>query len=661
MLPANYVRRMAGNTRVSAATAFAGLLMLTGCATVAAAPPSEPADESPPTTSALARDQDDPWALDAPGPPTLGGQLAEFRDDDGVLSLQGALDLFASTFGEMPGGDPERFDLPEHLPTSMAVRWMLSYLDQLDDDQRATLDRWIAPGEVYTDAGPHIHGFRRTAGADEEDRAGAALHDLAMEMRALIAERLGSDLGIVLATSLAPADVPFTRVRADGTVAHLTGTAVPEREGVAISSGRPDGCLIVVWGGAADFAATVAHEVFHCFQYAIAADVSHVLRGQDWIYEGQAAWVEVDLTGPNDVVLGLYRSWFCDASPLTDRTYDAVGFYATLDEMGIDPWSIFPDMIGRSGRDAIRATGVDVETMMRRIASTRFREPRSVGRFGVDWRLDPVGAGEIQCLVGVTLEPESRRELRAELGQLESPMAVEVHAEGEVLTWRIEAPIGIDELRASGPRSFTTEIEGRLCLQEACVCPDGRVDLAMLERGDEALPLAIATATDEPGTVVVTLETITVEAACSLSANGVITVRGSQLTQTFYSGRCTISAGRMSLEIGAAGSSPADGEGGGGSVPHPGAAAVLSIMFSGPISDDGTVPGWSSFSFGVHFAPGSADGIGIPQPDGTAEPTVFIGPGLRTGSIESRNRDNWMHVSWSCPAILVPPAPPDGT
>ena len=108
-------------------------------------------------------------------------------------------------------------------------------------------------------------------------------------------------------------------------------------------------CLLTVFDSAtSDSAALVsavlAHEMFHCFQFDAyrTLDLEAIIPA--WVMEGQATWVGEEIGGPSGVV-GHWKKYL--QAPYVDlrqRTYDAIGFYSHLAEIGVEPWDIFRPM-----------------------------------------------------------------------------------------------------------------------------------------------------------------------------------------------------------------------------------------------------------------------------------------------------------------------------
>ena len=94
----------------------------------------------------------------------------------------------------------------------------------------------------------------------------------------------------------------------------------------------------------------MAHEVFHCFQFEVMP--GGVYSG--WVVEGQAEWAGEAIAGPGPDGLDYWEKYLkTPTDSLFGRTYDAVGFYEHLVEIGVDPWTIFDEMLKTPGDNVV--------------------------------------------------------------------------------------------------------------------------------------------------------------------------------------------------------------------------------------------------------------------------------------------------------------------
>lgn len=87
----------------------------------------------------------------------------------------------------------------------------------------------------------------------------------------------------------------------------------------------------------------ITHEVFHCFENEIAPKETGT-----WVSEGLARWVDTQLfphTHLKEALGSLEEYWKTPQRSLFDRSYDAVGFWAHLQDISGALWKRIPDII----------------------------------------------------------------------------------------------------------------------------------------------------------------------------------------------------------------------------------------------------------------------------------------------------------------------------
>jgi hypothetical protein len=90
---------------------------------------------------------------------------------------------------------------------------------------------------------------------------------------------------------------------------------------------------------------SLTHEMFHCFQAVDYPTLKAFYDAPDWLIEGSAAWVGQTLAPSPTLALSWLRSYLLGLdTSLFGMSYDAIGFFAHLDETGTDPWHLFDRM-----------------------------------------------------------------------------------------------------------------------------------------------------------------------------------------------------------------------------------------------------------------------------------------------------------------------------
>ncbi|WP_146603995.1 hypothetical protein [Micromonospora deserti] len=259
---------------------------------------------------------------------------------------------------------------------------------------------------------------------------------------------------------------------------------------------------------------TVAHEVWHCFQYDAAP-----LRSLDvaplWIVEGQAEWAGEAYVGGSPSSAAPWDTWLLQpAQALTRRSYDAIGLYAAADAAGADPWRTALPMLGRRGAPAVETLFDRSATLaVRRIATSLVRSPQ----LGDVWESRGPGITGSRAAPLVTVpvgEPVEARMRVPAFGVLPVRIAA---SGGEVLRVALEGgAAGAAAMPGAGTVELNPGGTALFCLVEGgCTCPDG----ASLDGVPQVTPGegAAAVGATAAGEVAVVAEFRTVEQACEAS------------------------------------------------------------------------------------------------------------------------------------------------
>jgi hypothetical protein len=86
----------------------------------------------------------------------------------------------------------------------------------------------------------------------------------------------------------------------------------------------------------------ITHEVVHCYQNVVWDSIGTALAIPPWITEGTALWLAADDTGVAEPMIpGMWKNgYFTPETPLTNRSYDAFGYYALLAQLGRNMWNL---------------------------------------------------------------------------------------------------------------------------------------------------------------------------------------------------------------------------------------------------------------------------------------------------------------------------------
>jgi hypothetical protein len=266
---------------------------------------------------------------------------------------------------------------------------------------------------------------------------------------------------------------------------------------------------------AVDVVATVTHETFHCFQFTVAdsSGRSIATESKPWVTEGQAEWVGASLAGGGSVATDWWRTWMLEPSALFDRGYDAIGFYASLERRGIDPWSIFQPMI----------RGAFISFEQAYTAATPGRGTNFLAEIAVDhaglpsvgapWQ--PLGPGaptDITVAMPLLIGSGGSHDYASPIAAYDTVRFAADVADPIATFTSDTAPWVV----GSPGKAHTVPTAGvvTVCLSEACVCPDGQtLDVPTL--GDTTtVAVGVANATRPTVTAHVTIQSRTLAEAC---------------------------------------------------------------------------------------------------------------------------------------------------
>jgi hypothetical protein len=285
--------------------------------------------------------------------------------------VEAALKLFATAFGTLPDVDAQP-DLTGVFDRTIASEAVEAHDGELTQEQRTAIENYLKPpaDAVVISFGARGSGnnpgyiaarpgtFLGGAMAQVTDQRQAELKDMANNLRDIIALKLGFDIP---AFDIVYADRPKDEKTFNGQ--YPLGGAHPNYD----ADGQNSGCVITIFNESTSEIDTVlrsllAHEIFHCFQYVGYGTKANRDAAPAWIKEGQAAWVGQAVGG----VSGKYDTFWNEyllvpQKSLPTRSYDAIGFYAHLEESGISPWDAFKPMwaAGANSLAAYKEAGAD--------------------------------------------------------------------------------------------------------------------------------------------------------------------------------------------------------------------------------------------------------------------------------------------------------------
>jgi hypothetical protein len=395
---------------------------------------------------------------------------------NGTMPRKTALDLFALTYGPLPGVKPPRVRKPGRGEEgTLAGRALLRIWSTLNAAQRSAAMRKLGFTRVSVKRAP-----RRTAQpapcppaspsptyGDSTFTPEPRLQALAERWKDAFEDKLGVRLGFCIVAGDTLQDFPA----ADGTPAAGDAWAI-DPDGTLNARGSI--CRIRVTPGSRRFffgagGFVTAHEVFHCFATQIVPDGTGY---GDWAWEGLAEWAAIRVVGrvpfrSVDDTLGEYfRS--CSTRKLFARTYDGVGFFGHAEDVLGDLWPLVDDILrARSNSAAYESAGATNPIFLNSWASSALLKP-----FGPDWyQSSPTHIPEDAWCPPTPVYTTSSVGTRAL-----------TTASFEISDWTVHADRPLLHI-AAGPWARlgngvidTTDLgDAWFCLVETCRCPEGQV------------------------------------------------------------------------------------------------------------------------------------------------------------------------------------------
>jgi hypothetical protein len=303
---------------------------------------------------------------------------------DGSVSMDTALQAFSLAFGPLPGvimpaGDPGFIQ-----SGTMAMRWLVSYWAKLTPAQRAAAIALVPDlagltasalpgGATIAEAVARPGNAPVPAAGGAPKRSDAFYTELAQRLVTEIAGHISPPppFGLTVSARVGPPQ--------KGTSGMETG--VYNASGGM--GGAPAKCVIVVaplGDASSDDQVTMmmAHEVWHCYEGAIVGLARYWSQNPaPWIAEGEADWVGLTLyPGFPSSDRGPWPDYLeKPEAVLFSRAYSAIGFYAHLDEVSIDPWTrLVPILQATTSQAAFTAAGADGDAFLDSWASGYLRD-----------------------------------------------------------------------------------------------------------------------------------------------------------------------------------------------------------------------------------------------------------------------------------------------
>lgn len=409
---------------------------------------------------------------------------------DGTITLDTARQMFQLAYGGLddvtvpigaPGGNVDG---------TIVLNAMLAHRDQLSTADSARLDEvlnangpvsaTIEPSSVLPASRSRVVSHRLAAAADDTLPPPLPGDDPnVQDFLDRIEVWLPKIATLAQLPFALPIDIAVYAVQYPGAVAD---TDIIDGDGVLAGDGVPARCLIRFFQGAIDELPdqrdnTVAHELWHCFEAVIVGGRNTAFGEGQWIVEGQAEYVAAKVT---DSTSGYFEIYLVDPGRnLFSRSYNAIGFYVTLESDGADIFAALKAMLVKGAQSSQAAFDAALSATPRLLdtwGEMEFEEPLFAGdwNYSVETGMPPPPDESIPGVVHLDMADGSSQLMTA---QAHSVLLWNVNLTTDFIHFRIPGGTfgGARLLDASG-REYNDLSDVWLCQHpnpDQCKCPQG--------------------------------------------------------------------------------------------------------------------------------------------------------------------------------------------
>jgi len=245
----------------------------------------------------------------------------------------------------------------------------------------------------------------------------------------------------------------------------------------------------------------LAHEVFHCFQLDIVgADASTKLG---WLFESTAFWAGEEYVGGTRLAANEWNKFLGQPASLFNREYDGHGFFFHLQNNRVNVWRRLVEILRVEPNSVLDVLRRDIGWhVVQRLPMGLARQPV----LGPEWDMDgpeitdarrPIETAAVSAAAPLTKLLEPGEQLLLDLSV----------PRGTVITFNITGfgaiAWGYGAGRRVNARKFGGALRRKFCVEDSCVCSDGRRPPNVGSVQSERALLAI-TATAGPARIAVT-------------------------------------------------------------------------------------------------------------------------------------------------------------
>jgi hypothetical protein len=264
---------------------------------------------------------------------------------DGSVPRKTALDLFALAYGPLPGTKAPAGPRPASVDGTLAEELVLRILPKLSSAQRVAALRALGLAGIRSPKGLALTVPECSDSTFRPDEGLQAIADHWVDVYSL-----PTHLGHVLTLKIVAGSTAENQTSEGG--ARTLADAGPLDDGCKVSNAAKTCRIRVTRHGlnqphnALEF--VMAHEVFHCFEYALMSPEIALSLGNPrlWLIEGMADWAALSVKPLPYGVLDEYQGYLdSPQTPLFERVYQAAGFFGHLEDSTGDLWPRIPAIL----------------------------------------------------------------------------------------------------------------------------------------------------------------------------------------------------------------------------------------------------------------------------------------------------------------------------
>ena len=219
----------------------------------------------------------------------------------------------------------------------------------------------------------------------------------------------------------------------------------------------------------------ITHEVIHCYQNVVWGSNAVHFAIPPWIIEGTALYLAADDTHIAEPMIPSMwtHGWFIPETPLTNRSYDAFGYYTLLDLAGRNLWNLMLPAWGAAAKNTSSPSDASIAVLQGDAPNIRDNWAESYLRMTA-WGNPWVTSGfDLPDTTQVDQHPAQAIPAPGWTGSLQSRSNTVLKVEsssGEVVTVSTD---GLASVHDDSGHSLIAFIDHRFCVVASCVCPKG--------------------------------------------------------------------------------------------------------------------------------------------------------------------------------------------